>query len=309
MTRSTMIRIDETDLRIEGRLLRTARLNDEYYVSLPSPERLERELRTAGIGADLLTFVQELDDTEVHHGYRLSWDEMAVLRLSTYEHWFNKQLHYKTRNMVRKAWKKEVETTVVPFDDQLVAGIREIYDETPLRQGKRNLHYGKDLETLRREHATFLGRSEFIGAFCAQELIGFAKITHGPRYSIIMNIIAKVGHRDKAPMNALVAKAVECVCARGIPLLNYGIWGNRKGLNEFKASNDFECLRVPRYHVPLSLRGGLALRLGLHRGLKERLPETWITKLADARTFWNERRHTARSVQGRGAGPMQQGKS
>ena len=48
---------------------------------------------------------------------------------------------------------------------------------------------------------------------------------------------------------------------------------------------------VPRYHVPLTPTGALALKLNLHRGLKERLPEHWTVKLADARARWNEWRY------------------
>ena len=60
----------------------------------------------------------------------------------------------KTRNMVRKAGKKDVSIRVVGFDDKLVEGIAEIYNESPLRQGNRFRHYGKDFETLKAAHAT-----------------------------------------------------------------------------------------------------------------------------------------------------------
>ena len=64
----------------------------------------------------------------------------------------------------------------VPFDDVLVKGIWEIYNETPVRQGREFPHYGKDLETVHREEATFLDRSVFIGAFLQERLIGFVKL-------------------------------------------------------------------------------------------------------------------------------------
>ena len=163
----------------------------------------------------------------------------------------------------------------------------EIYNETPIRQGKRNWHFGKDFETLKREHATFLDRSDFIGAYVGDEMIGFAKVTHAENYSIIMNIVAKVSHRHMAPANGLIAKTIELVAARKIGLLNYGVWG-RRGLSDFKVSSAFECFSVPRYYVPLTLRGRLALKLGLHLQLKERLPESWIVKAADLRARWNE---------------------
>jgi hypothetical protein len=290
MASARIIPLGGVDLRVHGRLLRTAQLNDEFYVSPGDPSEFMARMKHQRVGADVFTFVQELHDREVHHAqhpHRVSWDEMAVMPVSTYAHWFDKQIKFKPRNKLRKAWKSGVETRVLSLDDTLVRGIMDIYNETPLRQGKRNWHYGKDFDTVKREHATFLDRSEFIGAFFMNELIGFAKVTHSPNYSILMNIVAKVSQRDKAPMNALVAKTVEQVAARNIPLLNYGVWG-RRGLNDFKVANAFECMAVPRYHVPLTRRGELALKLELHRSLKERMPEAWIIKLADTRARWNE---------------------
>jgi hypothetical protein len=277
------------DIKVRGRLLRTACLNDEYYVGAPDPAALIADLKSRRV-ADVFTFVQELDDPKPHFEHRLSWDKMAVLPLTTYANWFDKQIKFKPRNRLRKAWKAGVETRMLDFSDDLVRSIMEIYNETPLRQGKRNWHYGKDFETVKREHSTFLDRSEFIGAWFKDELIGFAKVTHGEHSSIIMNIVAKMSARDMSPMNALIAKSVECVAAKNIPLLNYGVWG-RRGLNEFKVAQAFECLEVPRYHAPLTAKGEWALKHDLHRGLKERMPEAWIVKLADTRAKLNEWLH------------------
>ncbi|HSI59549.1 MAG TPA: hypothetical protein VLA16_18450 [Ideonella sp.] len=283
-------RVNELDIAIGGRLLRTACLRDEYYTALPDPAAMVAALKAARVGADLFTFVQELDDREPHFPYVRELDDMAVLPVTTYKHWFDKQIRFKPRNKLKKAIKLGVQVRPVEFDDELLHGIMTIYNETRLRQGKANWHYGKDLETLRREHASFADRSEFIGAYFERELIGFAKITHSANYSIIMNIVAKVAHRDKSPTNALIAKAVECVAERRIPLLNFGVWG-RRGLNEFKVANAFERFSVPRYHVPLTLRGELALKLGLHRSLKDRLPEHWIVAAANLRDRINQRRY------------------
>lgn len=281
--------VDGVALKAAGRLLKVVGLQDEYYVPAGDPVRLISGLKEQGVKADLLTFVQELHDRAPKHSYHCEMDEMAVLPLTTYDNWFNKQITFKPRNKIRKAWKNGVETRLVGFTDELLRGIKEIYDETPIRQGKRNWHYQKDFETLKREHATFLDRSEFVGAYFNGELIGFVKVTHAANYSIIMNIVSKVAARDRAPTNALIAKTIELVTARNIPLLNYGVWG-RRGLNDFKTASAFECFQVPRYYVPLTWKGHLALKFKLHRGLKERLPEQWILKLAAWRSRWNERR-------------------
>jgi hypothetical protein len=292
MSSPSLFCVNGIDLKVHGRLLKTAQLNDEYYVGVPDAAALIAQLKLppSSVGADVFTFVQDLHDREPHFSHLLSWDQMAVLPLTTYAHWFDKQLTFKPRNRLRKAWKSGVEVRVVDFTDDFVRALMVIYNETPLRQGKRNWHYGKDFDTVKREHATFLERSEFIGAYVGDELVGFAKLTHSAQHSIVMNMVAKVSHRDKAPTNALLAKAIEQVTARHIPLLNFGVWG-RRGLNEFKLANAFECALIPRYHVPLTLKGAWALKLNLHRGVKERLPEEWIVKLADTRARWNEWRH------------------
>lgn len=292
MSSSPLISIDGIDLKVHGHLIKTAQLNDEYYVGVPDAVGFIAEMKrqTSRIGADVFTFVQGLDDREARFQHVLSWDQMAVLPLTTYAHWFDKQLTSYPRNRLRKSWKSGVDTRVVEFTDEFVREVMVIYNESPLRQGKRNWHYGKDFDTVKREHATFLERSEFIGAYVNNELIGFAKLTHSARHSILMNMVAKFSQRDKAPTNALLAKAIEQVAARQIPWLNFGVWG-RRGLNQFKLVNGFECAAVARYHVPLTVKGSCALKLNLHRGVKERLPEHWIVKLADARARWNEWRH------------------
>ena len=285
-----MTTVENISVKVAGRFLRTARLADEYYVPFTDPVTFIPKLRTTDIRADLFTFVQELHDKTVKYDYYRELDRMAVLPLTNFDNWMNKQITFKPRNKIRKALKNGVTTNVVEFSDELLRGIMEIYNETPIRQGKRNWYYGKDMETLKREHATFLDRSQFIGAYYEGELIGFVKVTHSKHYSIIMNIVAKVAHRDKAPTNALIAKTIELVTCRNIPLLNYGVWGGR-GLTEFKTANSFECFEVPRYYIPLTLRGWLALKLKLHHGLKGHLPSSWIDKATNVRTMWNRLRH------------------
>ena len=41
---------------------------------------------------------------------------------------------------------------------------------------------------------------------------------------------------------------------------------------DFKRHNGFELVLYPRYFVPLTLKGTLALKLNLHRGIKEAMP-------------------------------------
>ena len=80
-----------------------------------------------------------------------------------------------------------------------------------------------------------------------------------------------IRHFDKRPANALIAKAVEiCEPQRVISHLIYCsyIYNDPKSsLTEFKRRNGFEKVLLPRYYIPLTPKGRLALNLGLHRGL------------------------------------------
>jgi hypothetical protein len=243
------------------------------------------ELINAKPGVDLFTFLQGAADTIPHFDYHLEWDSISVMPITTYEAWWKTQIKDKTRNMVRRASKKGVQVRLIPFDDELVEGIRDIYNESPVRQGRKFWHYGKDLETVRKGHITFLERSEFIGAFYEERLIGFIKLVHGRNVSNLMQIISKMSHRDKAPTNALIAKAVEICAEKNVPNLHYGMW-SRAGLGEFKVRHGFQRIDVPRYFVPLSLRGRLILKARLHRQLNAYLPRPWFDAIASLRSKW-----------------------
>ena len=49
----------------------------------------------------------------------------------------------------------------VPFDDRMIEGMWKIYNETPIRQGKRFPHYGMTLERMREYAGTFLDNERF----------------------------------------------------------------------------------------------------------------------------------------------------
>ena len=108
----------------------------------------------------------------------------------------------------------------------------------------------------------------------------------------IMGIISKNAHFDKRPTNALLAKAVEICVAKEIRYLIYGqfIYGKNKrsALTENKRRNGFEQVMVRTYYVPLTLRGRIAVKLNLQRGLKEILPERLVYGLLELRSrFYN----------------------
>jgi hypothetical protein len=198
--------------------------------------------------------------------------------------------------MVRRGEKKGVVVREVPFDDELVRGIWEIYNESPVRQGRPFPHYGKDIDTLWKMKATFLESSIFIGAFLDGKLIGFVKLTVDDTQSQagVMHILGMIQHRDKAATNGLIAQAVRSCADRGISRLAYAnfAYGNkvRSSLSDFKKNNAFQRVDLPRYYVPITRWGAMAFRLGLHRRLAERVPEPVAAKLRDLRDRWYQRR-------------------
>ena len=103
--------------------------------------------------------MQKMPETSPKYSYSIEWDNLAVLPVSTFEHWWTKQVNDKTRNMARRAGKKGVTILQVPLDDAFIEGVWAIYNECEIRQGKRFPHYGKNLVTVSKMMATFLDRS------------------------------------------------------------------------------------------------------------------------------------------------------
>jgi hypothetical protein len=284
------------DIRIEGRLLRIGRLERERYEGLVDPEAVLDGLRRCGRRIDLFTFMQRLPETKPKYSYPMEWDNLAVLPISTFDHWWKKQVDNKTRNMVRKAHKNGVSLRGVPFGDALVTGIWEIYNETPYRQGKRFPHYGKDIAAVHKEEATHLDHSIFIGAFLGEEMIGFIKLVEDDTRTeaTLINIISLIRRRDKAPTNALIAEAVRACAERGIPYLVYSkfAYGKRQRdtLSDFKHNNGFKRIDLPRYFVPLTFFGRAAFRLGLHHRFYDRVPGPMASKFRELRAAWRNRK-------------------
>ncbi len=267
--------VDNRAIVISGAFFRIAKVRDEPYDCIDDGNRFIDQVKQAGVRADLFSFSQEIGDQKPKYPYHQEWDRFAVLPLSTYEKWFSEQINFKTRNKVRKAQKAGVQLRVMEFDDDMVRHVMGIYNESPVIQGRANWHYGKDSKTMKGMLGTFPERSQFVGAWLKDELIGFIKLVYGRNVASLMHIISKAAHRDKAPTNALLAKAIELSAGKKLSYLHFGIW-SRRGLGVFKMNHAFVPHELPRYYVPLNLKGEAMLRLKLHHKLKERLPESWI---------------------------------
>ena len=264
-------------------LATVVQLEDDWYDDVRDPDAVIAALKQSPIRPDLFTFWQRLPETDRRFDFRTEWVSVATLPVTTFDHWWNKQIKPETRNLVRKAQKKGVEVREASYDDDFVLGMTEIFNESPVRQGRRFWHYGKDFATVKRQFSRHLFREILIGAYHGNELIGFMMLGNAGRYAVVGQIVSKIRHRDKSPNNALLARAVEVCEQRGLPHLVYAYWGDGP-LIDFKRHNGFEEARLPRYWVALTRRGQLVLQAGLHRGWKALLPPTVKSRLKTVRS-------------------------
>ena len=292
----TGLRFDGRELVINRGLCRVAHIDADDYKFLDDPESVVAELRRAKLGIDLFTFLPKLSGTTPQYPYPFEMDNMAVLPLTTFDQWWNKQIGFKARNKAKQAEKKGVVIKEVPFDETLARGIFEIYNESPIRQGRRFPHYGKNLETVTKMSGTYLDSSVYIGAFDGETLIGFIKLTidDSRNQAGIMHIISALHSRDKAPTNALIVQAVRSCTDRGIPNLVYSKFAYGKklqsSLSDFKERNGFQRVDLPRYYVPLTRWGSAAFAMKLHQKVSDRVPESVAAKLRELRTNWYQRK-------------------
>jgi hypothetical protein len=275
---------------VNGKWFKVASVRDEYVTEgdlVNDPKGFVAALRNSGLKADVLTFFQRPPDVKPRFLYSVEWENYAVVPVTTFEAWWEK-LPQEARKNTRRAAKRGVVVKAVPFDDELARGIHKICNETPVRQGKPFWYYGMDFETIKRVQATYVERSDFIGAYFEGELIGFIKMVYVDQLACILSILALNSHYDKRPMNALLAKAMEVCVQKHVGLFVYGnyIYGNKKdsSLVEFKRRNGFEQIDFPRYYIPLTVTGKVYVCLRLYRGAVGLLPLPVLSLLLKIRS-------------------------
>ena len=132
--------IDGQTVVIKGRSFRLAEVFDEYWVpadTLPDPNNIVALLSKRPKAADAFTFAQRIPDIEPRHEFPMSWDNVAVINVSSYDEWFKKQISSAARRNIRKSEKMGVNVKSVPYVEDYVRGIMSIYDESPFRGGRR----------------------------------------------------------------------------------------------------------------------------------------------------------------------------
>jgi len=279
-----------------GRWLKMATVQDEDLAEgeiVADPESLVGQLQKMDLDADIFSFPEKLPNTTPRYGFHFEWDNLAVIPITTFSAWWKDRAESSVQRAVRKAAKQGVVVKVSELDDAFVRGIVNINNETPIRQGRAFWHFQKSFEDVKRENSTYAERNTFLGAYYEGRLIGFMRITSVDRVASVIQLLNMMKHFDKRPANALIAKAVEVCEQKGMShfmYCNYVYNDPKSSLTEFKRRNGFEQVLVPRYYIPLTLKGKIALKLGLHRGLVKQLPKPLVERLLKARNLWNTRR-------------------
>jgi hypothetical protein len=286
--------VDGKNLIVRGKWIRKAIVEAEEWLAteVEDPELCVRALKaqhSPELRADIFTFTQKLPTTSPKYRYPMEWHSIAAARVTSFEDWWN-NLPQETRKNVRRSQKRNVVIAVKSLDDELIRGIVEVNNDSPVRQKVPFAHYGKTFEQVKKDQSSFLDRSDFVCAYLGNELIGFMKIVYKGQVASILQILPRASHYDKRPANALVAKAVELCEAKGVSYLTYGMfnYGNKRDspLRDFKTRNGFEEVLVPRFHIPLTMWGAFCLKTKLHRGLMGILPHSMITAGVGVRAKW-----------------------
>ena len=202
-------------------------LEDDWYEDVSDPEAVIETLRSSrGFKPDLFTFWQRLPDTEPKFKFRIEWEEIAVLPIESYDHWFNRQIKSRVRNQIRKAEKEGVTVRETTYDDEFIRGMTAIFNEAPVRQGRRFWHYGKDFETVKRQFSRYLHREDMIAAYHQGEMIGLIMLGNAGHFGLTGQIISAIKYRDKATNNLPDRQGGRSVCREkaSIPLLPLLEW-------------------------------------------------------------------------------------
>ncbi len=286
--------VNERNIICRPGWLKIAEVQDEAFVEgeiLGRPNDAVVALKSWAARPDILTFSQKFTETDKEYPFHKEWDDFAVIPVSTYDHWRSKQIKKDVKENLRRALNREaLEVRPVEYTHEFVKGIKQLYDETPIRQGKKFWHYDKPLEKIEEVHGTYKERAEYIGAYFENELIGFLKMVYTDDYAKTMHVISNSKYHRKRPTNALIAKAVE-ICAQ--KKVNYFVYGEynfigkaNSSLQEFKRRNGFLEHKYPRYFVPLTLKGKMALKLGVHYEWKRLVPNPIKTLFLKTRALF-----------------------
>jgi hypothetical protein len=265
---------------VVGRWLKTAKIMDELYLdtdSVVEPEQIMAKLKQEKMGADIFYFAQKLPHIQPLFNYKFGLNSVAAIPIESYADWYENKIPRDTRQAIRRSARRGVVVRKVEVNDALIDGIVRIYNESPIRQGRHFWHYGRSAEDAKKDYSKFLDRSEILGAYVENELVGFAQLIRIGKIGTFLQFLCTYKDRQKVPANALIAAAVEACASKGLQYLIYGRYiyddNTDSSLTSFKRSNGFEEFFVPSYFIPLTIKGRIAIKLNLHLGFKRVIPK------------------------------------
>jgi hypothetical protein len=253
---------------------RIANDSREYLTALVPTEKSIEKFKERKI--DIFTLIERKWCSEIPNPPG-SWikakDNVGLLRVTSYDQWLKDVVKRTRHNMVRKAEKDGIKTEIVLPNEEFAVGAWKIYNETPIRQNRAFPHYGVSLESVKQGIFTS-ENCTFIGAYLQDELVGFVQMAQGDNVAILSQLLSMQKHWDKPINNALIAKAVQVCETKNIRWLMYGRMETaHPSLDSFKRHNGFSRFPLSRFYIPLTDKGKIAIKLGLHRDLKDTLPK------------------------------------
>jgi hypothetical protein len=238
----------------------------EYIYDTRPTEELFTTLKEKKV--DIFTFVQRnFISCEQKYLFHSENESIALLEINSFDDWWSLQIRTEERNRIRKAEKQEVIVKLVQTDDHFFRSAQRIYNETPVRQGRKYTGYGLSLQAVRDKFSD-LKQSEILGAYYDGNLIGLLWIVYGDKVARIISFVSLIKYRDKAPNNALLAETVKRCLEKGFRFLVYEKMGYIPTLDSFKFHNGFRKYVIPRYFIPLSQKGLLAMKLHIHKDIQ-----------------------------------------
>jgi hypothetical protein len=279
--------INNREFYSNGKLIKICALVNGWYEDVEKPAELIESIKRSKKRNHIFTFFQRVPFTVPKYDFYMESYPAAVIQVNSYDDWWKNRIGRKARQAIKISDKKGVKVNVVAFDTEYIKGISDIYNETPIRAGKKFPHYKDSLEKVKKENETFFGRSAYFGAYHGCELVGFARVIFEEKFADILQLLSKISHRDKCVNNALLAKIVEVCARRQVNYIAYGDF-DLSSLNDFKRHNGFLRMDLPRYYIPLNAAGLIALKLRLHRQFSQWLPDRMMHLLRNLRKRWYE---------------------
>jgi hypothetical protein len=285
------LRLGDKHVVVKGKWIRVAEIHEEEWLEteVQNPALYVRSLKRRSIGkhrADIFSFSQKVPHSAPKYPFPFEWDSVAIIPISTFTEWWE-GVSQETRKNVRRSQKRGVKVVIRDLDQDVLRDLMELNNDDAIRQGKAFTHYGKTLEQVAKDQQSFLDRSEYICAYAGDELIGVLKLVFRDDVASVLTFLSKKSQQDKRPANALLAKAVERCEQKHMSHLIFGMYnyGNKRetSLREFKIRNGFQELLMPHFFVPLTVKGWIALKIRIHRGLIGILPHWLITPLLKVR--------------------------